>query len=118
MEAMRSLAYLGHPRIALSAYGTEICPGRQARAGFADAMRDLDLEGDQGLVMTIADLNLEAGGVVAEKIIAAKPTAAVWGTHILACAYNSSSARAFRPSTIPSTLVGCRYWRRGLGRCS
>ena len=78
-EAMRSLVDLGHRRIALSAYGSEIRPGREARAGFAAAVRDLDLEGDEDLIVTITDLNLEAGGVVAEQIVAAEPTAAVLG---------------------------------------
>lgn len=78
-DAMRALAELGHRRIALSAYGPELRPGRQARAGFEDALSSLGLDSDESLIVTIADLDLEAGGTVAEQIVAAEPTAAVIG---------------------------------------
>ena len=85
-DAMRALAESGHRRIALSAYGAELRPGRQARAGFGDAVTSLGLDGDEELIVTITDLDIAAGGAVAEKILAAGPTAAVIGgpTPILA----------------------------------
>lgn len=85
-DAMRALAESGHRRIALSAYGAELRPGRQARAGFGDAVTSLGLDGDEELIVTITDLDIAAGGAVAEQILAAGPTAAVIGgpTPILA----------------------------------
>lgn len=77
VDAMKALADLGHRRIALSAYGPELRPGREARAGFSDAVRSHGLDDDLSLVVKIGDLAVEAGDSIAEHIIAAKPTAAI-----------------------------------------
>lgn len=105
VDAMKALADLGHRRIALSAYGTELRPGRQARAGFSDAVRSLGLDDDRSLVVKIADLNVEAGDSIAEQIIAAKPTAAIVGgpTAVLARTLRGLRER-LGPAPFPDSL--------------
>lgn len=76
---MGELAALGHRRIAVSAYGSELRPGRQVREGFADATAQFGLEDSPELIIDLSDLNAEAGGAVAERVITADATAAVIG---------------------------------------
>lgn len=78
-NAMGALAKLGHTRIAVSAYGEELRPGREVRAGFADSVARFGLEDDPSLLIDMADLNAAAGDAVAERVIAAGATAAVIG---------------------------------------
>lgn len=78
-NAMGALAKLGHTRIAVSAYGEELRPGREVRAGFADSVARFGLEDDPSLLIDMADLNAAAGDAVAERVMAAGATAAVIG---------------------------------------
>jgi LacI family transcriptional regulator len=78
-DAMGALAKLGHRRIAVSAYGTELRPGREVRAGFADAVTGFDLDDSPSLIVDMTDLDGQAGDEVAERLLAAAPTAAVIG---------------------------------------
>jgi len=79
IEAMTALADLGHSRIAVSAYGDELRPGRQVRQGFADAVALLGLDDDPRLLIDMSDLSGPAGDDVAERILRATPTAAIIG---------------------------------------
>jgi LacI family transcriptional regulator len=79
IEAMGALAELGHRRIAVSAYGADLRPGREVRAGFAEAVTPFGLDDDPSLLVEMSDLNAEAGDAVAERVIAARATAAVIG---------------------------------------
>jgi LacI family transcriptional regulator len=76
-DAMTALADYGHRRIAVSAYGTDLRPGRQARAGFEEAVKSLGLESDGRLMVDISNLGGEAGDMVARQILEGNPTAAI-----------------------------------------
>lgn len=104
-DALRALAELGHTRLAVSAYGPELRPGRQVRDGFADAVSRFGLDDDPDLVVDISDLNAEAGEVVADRIIAAGPTAAIIGgpTALLARSLRRLRER-LGPSAFPQHL--------------
>lgn len=78
-EAMGALAALGHRRIAVSAYGADLRPGREVRAGFSEAVERFDLDDDPSLLVHMSDLNAKAGDAVAEKVIVADATAAIVG---------------------------------------
>jgi len=78
-DAMKALAELGHRRIAISAYGNELRPGRQAHAGFVDAVKNYGLDSDPHLIVRITDLDVEAGDWIAKQMIDAEPTAVVVG---------------------------------------
>lgn len=78
-RAMGELAALGHRRIAVSAYGSELRPGRQVREGFADATAQFGLEDSPELIIDLSDLDAQAGDSLAERLLATNPTAAVIG---------------------------------------
>jgi LacI family transcriptional regulator len=92
--AMRTLAELGHRRIAVSAYGPELRPGRQAREAFADAVEKLRVDNDASLLVDVVDLDGESGDDLASRILAASPTAVVVGgpTNLMARCLRSMRA--------------------------
>jgi len=78
-EAMEVLSKLGHRRIAVSAYGAELRPGREVRAGFSEAVARFGLESDPKLLIDMFDLDGQAGDDLADRILSAHPTSAVIG---------------------------------------
>ncbi len=104
-EAMGALVKLGHRRIAVSAYGTELRPGRQVREGFAAAVHRWGLDDDGDLLVDLSDLDGSAGADLGERLLAARPSAAVIGgpTALLARCLRRLRER-LGPNPFPSRL--------------
>ena len=104
-EAIGALVDLGHRRIAVSAYGTELRPGRQVREGFAAAVRRWGLDDDCDLLVDLSDLDGSAGADLGERLLAARPSAAVIGgpTALLAKCLRRLRER-LGPNPFPSRL--------------
>lgn len=78
-DAMGRLADHGHRRIAVTAYGPHLRPGRQVRHGFAAAVERYGLDDDPALLVGMSGLEPGEGVRVADQLLHAKPTAAIIG---------------------------------------
>lgn len=78
-DAMGTLAGIGHRRIAVTAYGSHLRPGRQARQAFAVAVERFNLAHDDDLLVDMSGLDSSEGIQVADALLNARPTAAIIG---------------------------------------
>lgn len=78
-DALATLSHHGHRRIAVTAYGTDLRPGREVRSAFVRGAQRLGLAADEGLIVPMSSLDPSEGAQVADALLAAEPTAAIIG---------------------------------------
>lgn len=78
-DALAHLARLGHHRIAVTAYGTHLRPGREVRRAFTRGIRELGLAADPALMVPMISLDPSQGAQVADALLDAGPTAVIVG---------------------------------------
>ena len=79
IESLGRLAALGHQRIAVTTYGPDLRPGREARGAFMDATAELALDDDPSLLLRMTGLHPGEGIDIADAIVTSRATAAVIG---------------------------------------
>jgi len=110
-DAIGRLAGLGHRRIAVTAYGPDLRPGREARRGFAEAVALHGLDQDQSLLVEISQLHPREGVQVADALLDTRATAAIIGgpTALLAACLRRIRERLGRdgiPERLSTIVIG------------
>jgi LacI family transcriptional regulator len=85
-EALEHLAQLGHRSVAMASLSTDVRPGRQAVAAFEASVAHLGMDAVAAIPVPYGRINREAGGQIAEEIMATPATA------LLCCVPNSVTA--------------------------
>ncbi len=102
LAALGHLASLGHRRVGMAAYGDDIRPGREMRAGFRQGVAHFDLDPDPRLIVELSSLHPETGTRAARSLMELAPTACIVGgpTGVLAACLHELR-----------TQLGARGWR-------
>lgn len=110
-EAISLLAGHGHRRIAVTAYGPDLRPGREARRGFAEAVELHGLDQDEALLIEMSQLHPREGSQVADALLNTRATAAIIGgpTALLAACLRRIRERLGRngiPEELSMVVIG------------
>jgi len=102
LAALGHLSSLGHCRVAMAAYGDDVRPGREMRAGFRQGVAHFNLHADPQLIVELSSLHPETGTRAAQSMMELAPTACIISgpTGVLAACLHELRAQ-----------LGARGWR-------